>query len=241
MEQAANEAAWRQLLIQGVLTLLLPPEDLENPCLRTLVSEVLSELILGNAVGGKACEGWLIWDGITKAFENLGLGTDLATQAKAPNSPSSRLEQFGLLSAEQERISTIPPSQIGSSYSGHVQQIFWQIVRSMTVIFMVGRMLVLAFASSASLPERDTHMPPKRSIDQSPNEDVQISHMSNGLEPIQIYDKRPILEMSAWPTSLHLLCLDFRMPWLTGVISLLQFFLVRGPGMVGSTNGRLDK
>ncbi|GAB7351207.1 hypothetical protein MBLNU459_g1646t1 [Dothideomycetes sp. NU459] len=51
-EQTENESIWRQLLVQGALSMLLPPEDLENPPLRVLVSEILSELILGKGVCG---------------------------------------------------------------------------------------------------------------------------------------------------------------------------------------------
>src|SRR5216117_635801 len=39
-EQQKNEAAYRRLLVQGVLAVLLPTEDLENGCLRTLVREI---------------------------------------------------------------------------------------------------------------------------------------------------------------------------------------------------------
>ncbi|KAI9864950.1 MAG: hypothetical protein M1830_006072, partial [Pleopsidium flavum] len=52
-ELQQNEAAYCQLLVQGVLAVLLPPEDLENACLRTLVTDILGELILRNGIGGK--------------------------------------------------------------------------------------------------------------------------------------------------------------------------------------------
>lgn len=74
LEQQQNEAAWRQLLVQGTLAVLLPTEDLENACLRTLVAEVFSELILGNGIGGKACDGWLLWEALTKIIQTLRPG-----------------------------------------------------------------------------------------------------------------------------------------------------------------------
>ncbi|RYZ32624.1 MAG: hypothetical protein EOP01_00570, partial [Propionibacteriaceae bacterium] len=58
VEQRENESAWRQLLVQGVLAVLLPTEDLENGCLRALVAEIFAEMILGNGISGKACESW---------------------------------------------------------------------------------------------------------------------------------------------------------------------------------------
>ena len=62
LEQARNEESWRQLLVQGVLAVLLPTEDLENGCLRALVAEIFSDMILGNGVSGKACKPWLLWE-----------------------------------------------------------------------------------------------------------------------------------------------------------------------------------
>ncbi|KAK5048842.1 hypothetical protein LTR16_010999, partial [Cryomyces antarcticus] len=53
LEQQQNEAAWRRLLVEGILAVLLPTEDLENGCLRTLVTEVLSEMVIGNGIAGK--------------------------------------------------------------------------------------------------------------------------------------------------------------------------------------------
>ncbi|KAK8213565.1 hypothetical protein M8818_002867 [Zalaria obscura] len=99
-EQLENEAAWRQLLIQGVLALILPPEHLENPCLRVLVGEIFSELILGNGICGKACEGWLIWELITKSIQVARFkGEDPLRVVEAL--PVNRLERFGLLSSEK--------------------------------------------------------------------------------------------------------------------------------------------
>ena len=69
LEQKENEAAYRQLLVHGVLAVLLPTEDLENSCLTALVGQIFSEMIIGNGIGGKASEPWLLWEGITKTAE----------------------------------------------------------------------------------------------------------------------------------------------------------------------------
>ncbi|KAI6783838.1 uncharacterized protein J7T54_001714 [Emericellopsis cladophorae] len=63
-EQEQNESAYRQLLVQGVLTVLLPTEDLENPCLTSLVGQIFSELIIGNIVAKKAAQPWMLWEAI---------------------------------------------------------------------------------------------------------------------------------------------------------------------------------
>ncbi|KAG9257324.1 PXA domain-containing protein [Emericellopsis atlantica] len=63
-EQEQNESAYRQLLVQVVLTVLLPTEDLENPCLTSLVGQIFSELIIGNIVAKKAAQPWMLWEAI---------------------------------------------------------------------------------------------------------------------------------------------------------------------------------
>ncbi len=77
-EQLENEAAYRELVVQGVLAILLPTEDLENDCLTSLVGQIFSEMVIGGGIGEKACEPWLLWEGITKTAE--------AIQAQLPKS-----------------------------------------------------------------------------------------------------------------------------------------------------------
>ena len=67
--QQKNEAVYRQLLAHAVLAVLLPAEALRETCLRTLVADVLGDMILGNAVGGRACAPWMVWEGIARAAE----------------------------------------------------------------------------------------------------------------------------------------------------------------------------
>ncbi|GAB7351208.1 hypothetical protein MBLNU459_g1646t2 [Dothideomycetes sp. NU459] len=99
-EQTENESIWRQLLVQGALSMLLPPEDLENPPLRVLVSEILSELILGKGVCGSVCEGWFMWETLTKLLVTARPETHPGVAAEGVGPATSRLEKFGLLSNE---------------------------------------------------------------------------------------------------------------------------------------------
>ncbi|ROW12055.1 hypothetical protein VMCG_00763 [Cytospora schulzeri] len=64
-EQAENEVAYRQLLVQGVLAVLLPTEDLKNQCLTSLVGQIFSEIIIGGVVAKKLSEPWMLWTGLT--------------------------------------------------------------------------------------------------------------------------------------------------------------------------------
>ncbi|RAO64345.1 uncharacterized protein BHQ10_000357 [Talaromyces amestolkiae] len=103
-EQQNNENLYRHLLAQGVLAVLLPTEDLENVCLRTLVEDVLSDLILGNQVSGRICEGWFIWTAISKvitmAKQRDSVTTVTVGQSLDAVADLNRLERFGLLSED---------------------------------------------------------------------------------------------------------------------------------------------
>ncbi|KAI9888830.1 MAG: hypothetical protein M1814_006233 [Vezdaea aestivalis] len=68
--QRANEAAYRHVLVQKALSLLLPSEELQNDCLRALVGEIFSELILGNVVN-RFSQSWAWWDAIDKSIQAL--------------------------------------------------------------------------------------------------------------------------------------------------------------------------
>ncbi|TQS32233.1 hypothetical protein Golomagni_07458, partial [Golovinomyces magnicellulatus] len=71
-EQLKNEAEYRQLLVQAILAILLPTEDLENPCLTSLVEQIFSELIIGNNIANKASQPWLLYECICIAARVLG-------------------------------------------------------------------------------------------------------------------------------------------------------------------------
>ncbi|EDO04496.1 hypothetical protein SS1G_06979 [Sclerotinia sclerotiorum 1980 UF-70] len=91
--QSNNEAAYRQLIINGLLAVLLPTEDLENDCLTSLVSQIFSEMILGNGIGGKACEPWLLWE----AFATIRVITiAIATSSSLPSRILSMRKPTGL-------------------------------------------------------------------------------------------------------------------------------------------------
>ncbi|KAK8146981.1 translational activator for mitochondrial COX1 [Beauveria asiatica] len=79
-EQQENESAYRQLLVQAVLAILLPTEDLENPCLTAIVGQIFSELIVGNILAGKASQPWLLYESICIAGRVLGEKKTRATQ-----------------------------------------------------------------------------------------------------------------------------------------------------------------
>lgn len=246
LDQALNERVWRELLIQAALSLLLPPEDLENPCLKVLVGDILSELIVGKALCGTPCEGWFMWETIIKLIE-LACPPASSEQGESTKTvpPPSRLEQFGLLSDEKTKdMSTSVEPTVAL-----VEVLFaacWQLIRYSTILFVGMRTLVTLFSDTAGLPTRihpsidvSSHTKPP-SIDER-TIDERISDEPLSEEAARYTVDRPILGMSAWSFCSHLLSLDLRMPWLTSICGFLQWFLIYGPGGIGYTNSRLDR
>ncbi|KAI9779490.1 MAG: hypothetical protein M1816_003493 [Peltula sp. TS41687] len=126
--QEENESAYRQLLVQGMLALLLPTEDLENGCLRTLVGDVLGDMILGNWIGRIACEGRVWWDGIAKLAETVherrrGPATAAAAAAAAAKGTKS-------------------------------QELLWNVLNYAFLIVTFLRMALVTLFTSSSLPTR---------------------------------------------------------------------------------------
>ena len=62
------------MVAKGVLALLLPTEDLTNGTIRTLVTELLAEVLLGRIVSGLCCESWFVWE-LISALARIALGS----------------------------------------------------------------------------------------------------------------------------------------------------------------------
>jgi hypothetical protein len=241
VEQERNEQAWRQLLVQGVLAVLLPTEDLQNGCLRALVGEILAEMIVGNVLSNKLCEGPALWELITnliEAVQDRGSKPGERSSNKKKNGKlseestaavritSSRLEQFGLLhkassanpAVVDEAEMTTPKIPRTTAFANT----FWRFVNYGILFITAVRAVVLAFMSSANLPTR-------ANIKSWPTETERQAQ------------PRPIVSMSVWSTASNLVELSARMPWLFGLISLAQKTMVARPGKFGDTDGMLDR
>ena len=231
-EQEGHEAAYRQLLVQGALAVLLPTEDLENACLRTLVADVISDTILGNSIGGKVCEGWFIWDSLVKLIGVVKAKAEpTATGGQIEVHTRSRLEKFGLLADkskdEKANGKNITRSTLLSS--------FWRILQYSYLAFISLRFITLSFIAAHSQPMRS----------------VLVSRTSHPTEPssspptqkvIESHQRiRPILAYGVFPLISILFDLSSRMPWLSGSIALLQYHLIHGPLRIGAIDGILDQ
>ncbi|CAN9393463.1 unnamed protein product [Alternaria alternata] len=247
LEQRESESAWRQLLIHGVLALLLPTEDLKNGCLRALVAEIFAEMILGNSISGKACEGWVLWEGITRIAEVLQ--TD-ATKEKDPQSDDpnaeqslTRLERYGLLSPHGGT-EVHPEERLDAGQNRHNTPVvytsgaFWAIIQYAFLAFTAVRAVILSLATLSSLPSRIATSEQSSVEAGSQSQTPQAENIASR-RPLEA--KRPVVSMGLWSCVAQLVELDVRMPWLLGFISMLHRGALAGPGRVGETDGVLDR
>ena len=234
-EQLHNEADYRQLLVQGALAVLLPTEDLENACLRTLVADVIAESILGNAIGGKVSDGWFIWSGISKLVEVVKAKVHpTATGEAIKQDTRGRLEKFGLLSGKEEK------TQTGKRQRAHRSSIsswFWMGLQYIYLTAMTIRFVVVGFFHAHSQPLRSSATSkPTASPATSPMENILHADLSARRDRC-----RPLLGFRIFPLLSTLLDLPSRSPWLAGSLALVQHHLIQGPFRVAATDGVLDQ
>ncbi|KAI3395281.1 hypothetical protein diail_1479 [Diaporthe ilicicola] len=220
-EQAENEAAYRQLLVQGVLAVLLPTEDLENDCLTSLVGEILSEMIIGGVVAKKVSEPWMIWTGLTILSDVL--------RRKQKDSRRSRMARGG----------SVRQGAKGLSIPG----LFWSFVHYIFAFITFVRVFIMTLATSRTLPSRGRVLPLgkaelTRHIDGSENTKPS-AHSS--AESFSEAAKTPVLAFSIWSTVSNWLEMDRRMPWLCGSLSMAQWLAIAGPGRVADFDGVVDR
>ena len=246
VEQRESESAWRQLRVHGVLALLLPTEDLKNGCLRALVAEIFAEMILGNGISGKACEGWVLWEGITRIAEVLQTDDtkEKGVQPEGPDGEQSlnRLERYGLLphqgteARSGERLDTEQqrPKQPLASPTA----LFWTVVQYAFLAFTAARAVILCAATSSSLPSR--YVTSEQSSGQA-SDQLQMPQTKSATSKRPLGGKRPVVSMALWSCAAQVVELDVRMPWLSGFTSMLHRGALVGPGRVGETDGVLDR
>lgn len=208
---------------------MLPTEDLDNTCLRTLVADVIAETILGRSIGGRVSEGWFIWAVMIKAMEAVKAQVDpRATGEEIEVDTRSRLEKFGLLS---ERGEDTRPSVDGrrSAFS----EVFWRFLQYGYLAILTVQFVVVGLLTATSEPRRSTWS--ARVTADSP--------VANPIEaPATVL--RPLLDSRIFSMLSTLLDLSYRMPWLSGSLALLQQHLVASPLVVlrvGAVDGLLDQ
>jgi hypothetical protein len=231
-EQKSNEANYRHMLVESALAILLPTEDLENSCLRTLVTDVIAELVLGNSIGGKVCENWFIWTSLGKAISNVGSRPMNPPSSGPENQDSrSRLEKYGLLMGHAKGSARHRTGQ-----HSRFSFAFWRVIQYMYITIATIRFIVVGlFATRAKTRRsyrigRPPGIPP---VKKSPASEVLPKSPD---KPI------PLIQARIFSLSATLIDLRYRMPWLAGMLSLVQHHLVDGTlSMLGGTDGMLDQ
>ncbi|OAA78320.1 PXA domain protein [Akanthomyces lecanii RCEF 1005] len=213
-EQTENEAAYRQLLVQAVLAILLPTEDLENPCLTAIVGQIFSELIVGNIIAGKASQPWLLYESVCIAGRVLGEKKTRATQrmVSGQHAPSAKAR------GKTGRI------------KWSAQAVFLTMIHFAVMIFSSARLLIITLVASSSLPLRQTAVGDMGASSKSRDDDDHD-------KPVKV----PVLSFKIWQCVGNLVQLDARMPWLSGTLSWVQYQAVYGPGRLVSLDSPLDR
>ena len=234
-DQQENESAWCQMVVNRALTLLLPYDEHQNPCLQVLVSEILAEMIFHNGICGKASENWLLWEGVTKVI--YVLRPDLVPIQPVDQQPVDQLKQFGLVSKDED---VKHPKNSRRPFDA-LSQGFWALMQSLWLAWGLLRSAVVLLMQASSLPARTTNVQYSKldSIDDDTSDfdvsSAEKQRVSAGSQNI------PILGMALWTCLSKLTHLQERVPWLTGTLSLMQWLLLYGPGQVCCTNSRFDR
>ncbi|KKK12282.1 hypothetical protein AOCH_005334 [Aspergillus ochraceoroseus] len=227
VQQRENEAVYRRLLADGVLAVLLPTEELENACLRALVTDILADLVLGNEVSGKICEGWFLWESITKLLDTLSRDKPQNRDSGVEKSPQNRLQKFGLLSpkdSQSNRSSSTTQSQTSNWIWHLLQYVYFTYV---TLRFIAAGLFRIASTPPTALTSGSTT--PSASL----VEEIPTQH--------SIIGRRPVLNYRLYGMLSQLLDIPRRMPWLGGLLALFQYLILAGPGQVGEVGGILDR
>ena len=237
-EQVQNEAVYRQLLVQGALAILLPTEDLENVSLRTLVGDTVADLVLGQAIAEKVCEGWFLHEAIAKVVDIIRARIEpKASGEELHQDTRSRLEQFGLLSNKATDVSHYS----SKSRQSRPSALFWQAMQWIYMGSIFVRFILVGMFQSRRLPARSVHVPCSAS---SPIRTKAASDRSAASPPTSTEDNpwpRPVLSYSIFELISTLLDLSARMPWLASSFAFVENVLSSGAGRLGSTNSTLDK
>lgn len=227
-EQQENERLYRHLLAQGVLAVLLPTEDLENVCLRTLVEDIVADLLLGNEVSGKICEGWFIWTTVSKVIQLARRRRAKDTTKDAVKSDDGdgfgRLERFGLLS--NDRLEDSLPKNAQSRVSVWIWKILYTAYLFYLTLRFVIRGLFRVVLSSAEASTQESASADQPILAKSPTQETSC---------------HPVLDYRFFSLASQWIRLSQRMPWVTGSLALMQNLVLKGPGKVGATNTVIDR
>lgn len=224
-QQQLHEGTYHKILAEGILALLVPAEDLRNPCLKSLLTAILADMILDGVVSKKLCDGAFVYDMIQRAA-NSARGTSKPWAVETPSHPpkTDRLAHFGLLA---------PRSPIANH---NATDIFWSIFGYLMLITTYLQSCFNSWIWATKLPKRPSsknntiHNPPRTDVLDDPinriqHEEVTTSHL-------------PIMSYHMWAMAATMVNFPERMPWATGFAKLLRHYLLQ---QLGGYDGYLDR
>ena len=188
------------------------------------MADVIAETILGNAIGGKLCEGYFIWGNISKLIEMVKSRIEpKATGEEIEVDTRGRLEKFGLLS---ERGEATRPTSAG--YRSTLASVSWRALQYVYLMFIAIRFIVQGLIAASARPRRSQLV-------------SNMEASSPITKPVLSWPPAPLINYKFFSLVSSILDLPLRAPWLSGSLSLLQSHLVNGPLAVGATDGILDQ
>lgn len=246
-EQQRHDSEYRRMISQGLLAVLLPNEDLQNPCLFALVSEILADLILGSIIGGRLCEAEFLYGCIRNACEVAQTRTCLTGWITSPfdEPEQNRLKRYGLL-VEQDAFSQSNHTHWWRSTNVH----WWNVLHYILMACMAIRSVITILFSTPPAPpiKTETSGTPvlwPANLPALNSDGVRIGQekakQPNSLSISNPAKKTALISVSLWPALGNLLSLRKRMPWVVGLCSLVRHLGLTGPGKVGRTNSHLDR
>ena len=229
-EQHVLQRNHRQLLVQGVLASLLPTEDLQNSPLRILVTDIIADLILGRVTDDRLCKGWFLHETVSKVVAVITARTQpKITHAEMQADARSRLEKFGLLSANTGDLHDNSPEIRQSTVSAW----FWMVLQWIYLAFVSIRLIILGLMHARRLPSRRQH----QTLPSSPTPNPEAPTPQNGNDP----SSHLVLNYRTFKVVSTLLNLSRRMPWLEGFLCFVQHLLTSRTGRTGPSDSLLNK
>ena len=223
------------MLVNGVLAVLLPTEDLENDSLVALVGQIFSELIVGRIVADRLSEPWLIWEGLIILSRVVRERTNAAAAGTAA---SAQFGQGETPAPAESRKSFLPFSFFSP------QRLFWALVRWAFLAAAFVRLLIRTAASSRGFPSRMGERASKHQEQHATGRKMggpALPQAAILLDTDIEHAKVPVLAFRIFPVVSNLIEMDVRMPWLSGALSLLHWMAIAGPGRIADVDGILDR
>ena len=207
-------------------------------------------MILGNGISGKACEGWLLWEGITTIAKVLQHPSPEDEKPRphddSSEQPLRRLERYGLLAElvgeQNDSLQTMQNEKTGRrGIPMAARGIFWLAVQYVFLAATALRAITMIVATSSSLPLRLPIATSAQSALEVGSRPSPFGAENQAEKRLLTSSKRPLISMKMWSCASQIVEIEKRMPWLSGFISMLQWGALNGPGRVGNVDGVLDR